>query len=135
MKVQVFEDGEVFIEAEFLGHVSDMALQDRGLGGRIEAKNPHVPAIGAKNAGQYPQKGGLSRSVRTNEAGDRAFAHIERHIVQSTDDATRGGKCPDHVPEGDGRGRSIGRHESSRQGSRPDRPGGGRSSGEGGWSP
>jgi hypothetical protein len=81
MEVEIFGDGEILIEAELLGHVSQMALEGGGFGGGVESQDPGLSAIGPQNSRKNPEKGGLARPVGADKSGDGPGGHIEGDIV------------------------------------------------------
>ena len=80
---QVFEHGEVFVEAEALRHVADGVMQAQRVLDRVEAADRGLAASWRQKPRQQPHERGFARAVRPDDAGylsraDRKAQRIER---------------------------------------------------------
>src|SRR5258705_5877668 len=72
---QIFADGEIFPEAEALGHVTDRALDVLRIADDIVAEARAASGIGFQEPAEHADGGCLAAAVRSQEAPDLAFRH------------------------------------------------------------
>jgi hypothetical protein len=86
-EAQVFRAGEIRVEVRLLGHVPELRLVAKDVGGDVGGVGPHMAGGLFEEAGQDPHRRALARAVRTEEAEDFAAANRERHVVDADDRA------------------------------------------------
>ena len=79
VEIQVFQNAQIFVETEALGHVADAALYFRGLPCRVAAEDGERAGSRRDEAAYHAQKGGLARAVRPHEGGHGSGGNIEIH--------------------------------------------------------
>src|SRR4030095_13061442 len=57
------------------------------LAGQLDVALGHFAALGAEHARHRLERRGLAGTVRSEEGGDSAFTHFERHPLEHEDDA------------------------------------------------
>ena len=77
VQVEVFLDGQIFVQPEPLRHVADR-LPDAPHAGGIEAADRHAPRVREHQRRQQPQQRRLAGAVRTDQAG-----HLRRRSESS----------------------------------------------------
>src|ERR1700682_2254748 len=82
IEIQVLGDGELVVDAKEVRHVSDPAVHLVRLSGDVGAIDRRAPAGRFEERGEYAQRRGLARAVRSDEAEDLTFGHLKRHMVQ-----------------------------------------------------
>ena len=85
-EVEVFFDAQVFVQAEFLRHVADLALDLARLAADVEAQASAAALVGREQAAQHADRGGLAAAVGAQKAVDLALAHLQ---VDPVDDGAR----------------------------------------------
>src|ERR1700731_2488147 len=75
-QVEVFEDREVFIEAELLRHVASFAADQRGFADDVASEASAAPAIGDEKAAKHADGGSFAAAVGAEKAADLARAHL-----------------------------------------------------------
>ena len=73
IQIHVLLDGQVFIEAEFLGHVTDPGLDFRSVFHRIQPQHLQASSRGIHQTADQTHGGGLAGSVRTDQGGHFSF--------------------------------------------------------------
>ena len=95
-ELQVLAHGEVFVQGEFLGHVTDALAQCFGLLGNLETQDLDVACAGREQAAQHANGGRLARAVRAQEAIHTGARHGQIDAFHSLQLAEG-----DEVDEGD----------------------------------
>ncbi len=67
IKVDVFGDGQVFVEPEALGHVAEIGSCRLGIGHDVDASQSDRPRIRLKHTREHAHNRALSRPVRADE--------------------------------------------------------------------
>src|SRR5271170_2960066 len=77
-EVEIFEDGQVFVEAEFLRHVADVAADQRRLADDVEAEALTFAAVWYEQAAQHADRRRLAAAVCAEKTADFSLIHLER---------------------------------------------------------
>src|SRR3954471_12305812 len=78
---QILADRKVFPEAEALGHVTDPPLDGFGLGAEIKTETGALPFIGAQQAAQHADGGGLAGAIGAEKAPHLAFRNGDIDVI------------------------------------------------------
>ena len=78
---QVFLDGEVFVEAELLGHVADVLLDVGGVFADVHAEDGGVAGGEGDEAAEGADDGGFAGAVGAEEAEELAAVEVEADVV------------------------------------------------------
>ncbi len=76
-EIEVLEYGEIFVEAEALGHVADLAADRQCLMCDVQAQAGAAAAVGRQQTAQHADGGGLAAAVGTEEAADLAGLDLQ----------------------------------------------------------
>jgi len=68
IEVDVLLDGQVFVEGEFLAHVTDVRFDGLGLSSNVQASYCAASTAGAQEAAQHADSGGFPSAVRPKES-------------------------------------------------------------------
>lgn len=79
---EVFADGEIFVEAEFLRHVTDFRTEQGMVLHGIPAEDADRAGGGFEEAGEEPDQSGFPRAVRADEAQHFATGYREADARQ-----------------------------------------------------
>ncbi len=91
IKVDIFADGEILVQAEFLAHVGEMILDPCGIPGNVKARYRGRAGVGIHDRREHPQTRRFACSVRTDKAENLA-----------------GKNCQAQALDGDHRGKGFG---------------------------
>jgi hypothetical protein len=105
---EVFDDLQVGVEREALGHVADGGLDAGGLAGDREAGDAGVAGARGQQAAEHADGGGLARAVGAEVAEDLAAGDVKRDGVDGGEVAEAAGEVGD-LDDGVGRLRHRGR--------------------------
>ena len=94
-KVDGLQTGQVCPQRHIAGHVGDPAVQCDRVAPRIAAEQPHGSAVGAEQAEQHADGGGLARAVRPEKAGDVTWRDGQVEAVERLGTAERLGQTLD----------------------------------------
>src|SRR5450830_429241 len=72
---EIFLDGEVFVQSEFLRHVADNFMQLHAIDYRIQSLDLHQPRTGVQEAGDDAYETSFSCAIWADQAGDTAAPH------------------------------------------------------------
>ncbi len=78
---EIFAGGEFVVEGDVLGHEAEAAFHGVGLGAHDSAFDAHFAAIGAEQAGNHGDGGGLAGAVGSEEADHFAGMRGEGDFV------------------------------------------------------
>src|SRR5690606_37593324 len=78
---EVLLDGEILVEAEALGHVAHVPLDEGGLGADVVAETLSPARIRRDETAQHADAGGLAAAVRAKEAEDLAPGNADGKAV------------------------------------------------------
>jgi len=78
---QVFGGGEIVVEPDLVGQVTDLPLHRQRLARGIVAEHPRLPARDVAQAEQHEDGGGLAGAVRTEQSENLATRHGKRNAV------------------------------------------------------
>src|SRR5262245_65142712 len=80
-EVEILLDREVFVEAELLCHVTDLALDRIAVANDVEAENGALAGISAEEAAEHADERGLAAAVWAEEPADLAAPDLEINVV------------------------------------------------------
>ena len=80
-KVQVFFDRQIFVQAEALRHVTDLALDLRCFGPDVVAEACSLARVGCQQPAQHSNRRRLAASVRSQKAENLAAVDTDCEIV------------------------------------------------------
>jgi hypothetical protein len=89
---EVFGDGEVGIEGEFLGHVSDAALDGFGIANNVKAEDRGRTGRGFEDAAEHADDGGFTGAVGAEQTEDFAALDGEGDVVNGDELAEAAGE-------------------------------------------
>jgi len=78
---EILPHRQILIEAEALRHVADMPLDLVGVPADVVAEASALAAVGRQQAAQHADGRRLARTIRPEEAIDRAASHLHRQIA------------------------------------------------------
>src|SRR5216683_1171912 len=81
VEAEVLGDGEVFIEAEFLRHVADVALDVGGVFADVHAEDGAGAFSGCDESAEGFDDGGFAGAVGAEEAEEFSFVDVEGDVV------------------------------------------------------
>src|SRR5262249_51483710 len=76
-EIEVLLHGEVFVEAELLRHVADLAADQRRLLDDVEAEAGAAAGIGDEQAAQHPDGRGLAAAIGAEKSADLSGRDLE----------------------------------------------------------
>src|SRR5579872_2056220 len=76
-EIEVLEDGEILVEAEFLRHIADVAADERRLADNVEADALAFAGVGNQQPAEHPNRRRLAAAVRAEEAAYLALIDLE----------------------------------------------------------
>ena len=82
VKFQIFKYGQIFVQAETLGHVADARLNLCGIAGRVHPEDAQRAAVGAEEAADHAHEGGFSRAVRPHQCDQGPGGDEQIHSLQ-----------------------------------------------------
>ena len=92
IKLDVFGDGKVFVEAKALRHVADMPLDLGRVLANVHAQNGAGARAGRQKSAQSLDDRCLTRSIWTQEAEHLAFGNLKAHFVDRCERAESDGQ-------------------------------------------
>src|SRR5262249_61393032 len=92
VKFDVFDYGQVFVEAELLRHVADALANLIGLRHAIETEHRAFAFGRSEQSAQSFDQRRLARTVRAEEAEDFAFFDRDAHVVNGGENAETNGE-------------------------------------------
>ena len=92
VEVEVFLDGEVFVEAELLRHVADVALDVSGVLADVHAEDGGVAGGEGDEAAEGSDDGGFAGAVGAEEAEELAAVEVEADVVDGGEGAEAEGE-------------------------------------------
>ena len=80
-EIQIFLDGQVFVEAEPLRHVADVLLDLAGIAADVEAQTASAAAVGREQTAEHPQKRRFAAAVRAEKTVNLPAPHLHGNVV------------------------------------------------------
>src|SRR6266576_109967 len=114
VKLQIFRNGQIVVEAKILRHVPDALAHGFGIGTNVEAFYPRGATTQRQQASEHLDDGRFSAAVGTEEAEDFTFFHTKAHVVDRREIAEAAHKMLGGDGCFDGRLRRSGHRLSSR---------------------
>ena len=86
VEIEIFQDAQILVQAEFLRHVADAVLDLLRVGADIDAQDFQLAAVGCHQAGDQAEKRRLARAIRSDQRRERAPGNVQRDAVQGVHD-------------------------------------------------
>ena len=83
IEIHIFHAGQIFIQAEFLWHISKTILYFFRLLRNVFPQDFKLSFTWKHEPAQHADKGGFPGTIRTDECGDFPFFYRKGHILQS----------------------------------------------------
>ena len=74
-EADIFQHGQIFVEREALGEITNLGARLLGLLADVETADGDLARVQFEGADEEPQRGGLARAVRADQAVDLAGFH------------------------------------------------------------
>jgi hypothetical protein len=86
---EVLHPGQVLVDRGELAGEADLAADGVRLPHHVVAEHAGLAAVGAQQGGEHPDRGGLARAVRPEQAVHRAGRHAQVDAVEGAGGAER----------------------------------------------
>ena len=83
IEIHIFHAGQIFIQTEFLWHISQTVLYFFRLFRNIFPQDFKLSFTGEHEPAEHADKGGFPGTVRPDKRGNLPLLHRKRHILQS----------------------------------------------------
>src|SRR5688572_7650399 len=82
VEIQIFLNGQILVEAEFLRHVADTILDALGIGDDVDSEHFQLTAVRCHESRRQTNQRRLPRSVRTHQRRQGDRSELERNLLE-----------------------------------------------------